>query len=491
MIENEEKYKIEFALIRERLLRNLPTKILLPRFDTIGDIVLLEGLLEALLNKYPEAEIVFAVQESYSELKPLFPERIKWITTKVHPHREPDIEGLNSLLNQLSQEHYDLILTTTFNRTYIDDAVALKLDHILNIAIGEERKAPWYFKKRWDDLGLSGKQINYKYSPVDEFIHETEKYQKFWQSLTEENSLPNPRLRIPGNSAKYAEEFLSSIGLKEKEFYVCNPAGIANVVIKAWPEDKFADVISWLERDYNLRALLTGHLTEQERIEKVASLANNKGASPLIWLGKDGEIPLLAAITQRAKLYFGNDTGPMHIASALRIPTIGIFGGGFWPRFLPVGSHSIGLAGVIPCFGCDWDCIFGDAPCVRIVSVNDAQKAIDIALQGKKLDSNMFLSSHKINEETMQYIEKATMKFKSLKTDLISRLDESESDRAERLEIINRQSKEFAEKLNACEADRAARLDVINKQGAEIGDLKRRIQQLEAAYWNLVHQKGK
>jgi 2-polyprenyl-3-methyl-5-hydroxy-6-metoxy-1,4-benzoquinol methylase len=72
-----------------------------------------------------------------------------------------------------------------------------------------------------------------------------------------------------------------------------------------------------------------------------------------------------------------------------------------------------------------------------------------------------------------------------------NKLEECEADRAARLDIINKQAKEFTEKLNACEADRAARLDVINKQGAEIGELKGRNQQLEAAYWNLIQQKGK
>jgi 2-polyprenyl-3-methyl-5-hydroxy-6-metoxy-1,4-benzoquinol methylase len=71
------------------------------------------------------------------------------------------------------------------------------------------------------------------------------------------------------------------------------------------------------------------------------------------------------------------------------------------------------------------------------------------------------------------------------------KLEECQADRAARLDIINRQAKEFTEKLDACESDRAARLEVINKQGAEIGELKGRIQQLEAAYWNLVHQKDK
>jgi ADP-heptose:LPS heptosyltransferase len=404
------------------LLQGSPQKILLPRFDTIGDIILLEGFLEALLNKYPEAEIALVVQDVYAQLKSLFPERIKWITTKVNPYKEPDIDDLNSLLNQLSQEYWDVILTTTFNRTYIDESIALKFKHVRNIAIGRETQITRWLKNLWSDLGMSEEALNCEFVPVDEFSRETEKYHQFWEILTGENSLPESSLRVPNNLAKHAEEILSSVGLKDKEFCVSNPAGIATVRIKTWPEDRFAEVITWLERDHNLRTLLTGHVTEKENIEKVASFAKIKGATPLIWLGKDGELPLLAAMTQRAKLYFGNDTGPMHIASAFGVPTVGIFGGGHWPRFVPVGSHSIGLAGELPCFNCEWDCIFDDAPCVKLVGLDDVQKAISLVLKKENIDSNIIYSSYKVSSETAEYIEKAVKKFKG-RSEMIHKLE--------------------------------------------------------------------
>jgi predicted nuclease with TOPRIM domain len=54
-----------------------------------------------------------------------------------------------------------------------------------------------------------------------------------------------------------------------------------------------------------------------------------------------------------------------------------------------------------------------------------------------------------------------------------------ESDRAARLEVIERQAKEFREKLEEIEADRAARLEVINKQGRHIGALEEQIKGLK------------
>ena len=65
-------------------------------------------------------------------------------------------------------------------------------------------------------------------------------------------------------------------------------------------------------------------------------------------------------------------------------------------------------------------------------------------------------------------------------------LIEAEKDRASRLEIINKQHEEFAEKLDTCEEDRAARLKVINQQAEDIGKLQRRIQMVELAYYELM-----
>ena len=62
-----------------------PQRILLPRFDTLGDIVLLEGFLESLQELYPRAKLVLLVRTGYETLSPLFPKRIEWMTTDIDP----------------------------------------------------------------------------------------------------------------------------------------------------------------------------------------------------------------------------------------------------------------------------------------------------------------------------------------------------------------------------------------------------------------------
>jgi ADP-heptose:LPS heptosyltransferase len=390
---------VSIKMKKNILLKEAPKKILIPRLDTFGDLILLESFLEVLLNKYPEAEIFLLVREEYSQLKALFPPQIKWLTIKFNPYNEFDID-VNEVNNLVKEEPWDLILTTTFNRTSIDNHIASILNNIRNIAIGE------------------GNSPHYEFVPAEENLGELLKYQILWEKLTGEDiKLPLPRLFVAGKFSVQANDILSTLGLDERYFYICAPAGIANIKIKAWPEERYAEVISWIESKYNLRTLLIGHEKEEEKIKKVYALANNRKTKVSVWLGKDGEIPLLAALSQKAKFYLGNDTGPMHIAAAVRTPVVGIFGGGHWPRFLAEGK-GYALARKMPCFGCGWDCIFGDAPCVRLITIKDVKQALSSLLLQKNssLACNIFYASKPYQSICDELIVKAGTRMNNLNT---------------------------------------------------------------------------
>ena len=68
------------------LIPSHPKRILLPRFDTLGDIVLLEGFLESLQELYPQAKRALLVRKGYDTLSPLFHKTIEWIK---HRYRSP------------------------------------------------------------------------------------------------------------------------------------------------------------------------------------------------------------------------------------------------------------------------------------------------------------------------------------------------------------------------------------------------------------------
>ena len=462
-------YVVGAAILKKKMI--IPEtikKILIPRFDTIGDIILLEGFIEALIERIPNAEMTLLVREGYKQLAPLFPKALNWMTTPLDPYRgleDKDFEKLSDLLDKISEGSWDLLLTTTYNRTWLDDIVAAKLSGITRIALGEKKEVVGWVERLFTKFHLEIEEAYHEMIPVDEILHETEKYQQFWNKLfKDEKKLSLPKVVITEDIEQNAKKVLSELGLNEKEFFVCAPAGTQNVSIKVWPLGRFAEVISWISEESRLEVLLVGHESEEDVMRKLGEILKERGTEPRMWLGGDGELPVLAALMQKARFYLGNDAGPMHIAAAVGTPVVGIFGGGTWPRFVPVGPRSIAIAGDLPCFGCNWECIFEDAPCMRLVEVDDVEKAIKTILSGEVVKSNILRSSKKISGDTGDFIEKAAKKFQSLKSALMDRLEESETDGAARLEQIN----ELTRLLKESETDRAARLEVINKLGAQL-----------------------
>ena len=460
--------------------------ILIPRFDTFGDIVLLHGFIKALLNLLPDAKFTLLVRDGYDQLSTMFPDRLIWKTIRINPYEGgADPVRVSLFLEELGANVYELVLFTTYNRTWPDDLVAAKLTSAHRVALGEPVDMPDYLIKILPDLGIKSPSCPYdEFISAEEKIHETEKYQALWERLTGETGpLPLPQLSISKDTDKMAKKVLDKLGLTEGSFFFCFPAGLANISLKIWPEDNFAKVIVHLEKRYKVRALVVGHEAEKGIIDKVVWLAKQQGAQPVFWLGKDGDIPLACALAQKSSFYLGNDTGLMHMAAALNKPVLTIFGGGHWPRFLP--HVKVGRAFVLPmpCFYCEWDCIFDEALCVNSLSadgiIGEIEGVVDEILHGKgdfevvqeKADYGQL---YMFFDKAVECLRLEKMKLQASETDRAARLEviqqlgekleASETDRAARLEVIQ----QLGEKLEASETDRAGRLEVIQQLGEEL-----------------------
>ena len=354
-----------------------------------------------------------------------------------------------------------MLLATSYNRSWADNLVAARLSGAKRFALGEPLEIPSLYRDVFTQLGLSLDCPYDQFVPVDETSHETEKYGILFKELGGKSKLPEPTLSVPEQHQKAASRILDEAGLKSKEFCLCFPAGTQKISIKAWLPERFAEVISWMEKKYQLPCLVAGHESERDCIEAVADLAGKSKTKPGIWLGKEGEISVLAALAADAKMCVGNDTGPMHIAAAVKTPVVAIFGGGTWPRFRPRGDRSLAIAREMPCFGCSWDCIFADAPCMSLVAVKDVQKAIATLYDGagsKRRENKVIKASTQLDEATQRYIEKAVETHKQIEADRAVRLQDSQ--RLERM-------------LEESEADRAARLEIIRKYEGQLKALKK------------------
>lgn len=102
-------------------------------------------------------------------------------------------------------------------------------------------------------------------------------------------------------------------------FAVLNPG--AGWRSKQWPTASFAAVCDALAAQHQMPAVLNCGPGERELAAAVQ--AECQVARPIIF---SGEIPALIALLRRARLMVGPDTGPLHLAAALGVPTVGIYG---------------------------------------------------------------------------------------------------------------------------------------------------------------------
>jgi ADP-heptose:LPS heptosyltransferase len=446
-------------------------KILLPRFDTLGDMVLLHPFLGALQEVFNEARITLLVRKGYQQLAPLFPSSLQWQASDINPYLYPnDPIHVSEFLSTLGNEPWDLILFTKYEWTWLEPLIGGRLEKVRRISVSPMREIPRWGKRYFHDLKISCDSYYDELVSVDEKAHETEKYQVLINHLTgSEKALSRPKLTVPDQIKQDSESILRGLALDKKNYCACLPGGTENIAIKRWPSIRFSQIINWLNRKHKIETLLVGNEGDRKIIEEVATLSGAKGYQPSIWLGKQGEIPLLAGILEQAKFYLGNDTGPMHMSAALGIPVVALFGGGTWPRFIPKGRVDHVVVRLMPCFYCGWRCCFGDAPCIKDLPLRLVQEALEIVVTGEKSngDESFTHEARKFPPMISKFVKNAGETFRRNEADREARLEvihdcewwirELEEERQARL----RQIEQIEKRLGQSETDRNAMLQTI------------------------------
>jgi heptosyltransferase-1 len=118
------------------------------------------------------------------------------------------------------------------------------------------------------------------------------------------------------------------------EYAILNPG--AGWGAKRWPAQRYGEVARQLAKD-GLRCLVNFGPGEEELFQEVNT------ASGGVVRPTKASITGLIALTRRARLFIGGDTGPMHLAAALQVPVVAIFGPTDPARNGPYGTRSIVL----------------------------------------------------------------------------------------------------------------------------------------------------
>jgi len=187
-----------------------------------------------------------------------------------------------------------------------------------------------------------------------------------------------PEKLIPLNFSKMNESKtrleLEKHGIKKSDKLIGIHAGSAGSSLsRRWSEENFAKLADMLIEKYKVKIVLVGSGNEEEMNNRILSFMKNKAIN----LADELDLKEFFALTKRLKMFIANDSGPMHIAASMGVPTIGLFGPNLPQRYGPYGKRNIGLykgngmPAVKPFQG-----IFGENNEIEKIKVSDVLEAV-------------------------------------------------------------------------------------------------------------------
>jgi len=328
------------------------TKILIVKPSSLGDVVRCMPILHFLRERYPKARISWLVQNEYADILRAEKELDEIIEfdrkyfgkIAYYPKATWDF---CRFLGNLRQKQFDLVL----------DLQGLFRSGFLSLITGSGVRLGFADSREWATLFYS-----HKISVPAQKEHVVESYGRTIQPLRAPDqpikaeglkigsgNLHNKKqpeelcfkLTIEPESQSRAREMLQQAGVTEGDKYMVILAG-GTEAAKRWDPGRFATLADKVHNCYDMRTILLGAGKCEEAIgEEIAPAVRrekqtrsseqgsnealtNKGV--IINLVGQTSLQEMTAILKEAALVVGNDSGPLHVAAALSVPLVGLYG---------------------------------------------------------------------------------------------------------------------------------------------------------------------
>jgi ADP-heptose:LPS heptosyltransferase len=146
--------------------------------------------------------------------------------------------------------------------------------------------------------------------------------------------------------------FIREQDLEEERLRIAIHPG-ASKESRAWHAERFGEVAAALVRDLGVRPILLGGAGDHRCLATIQECTQAHCVLPPPGLG----LQEMSALLEHCNLLLCNDSGPMHIAAALRIPVVAIFGPGTPERTAPLTDPDLAriLSRSFPCSPCRQD----------------------------------------------------------------------------------------------------------------------------------------
>jgi heptosyltransferase-1 len=315
-------------------------KILIVRLGAMGDILHALPAVTGIRAALPHATIGWLVEERWSEL--LTSQGRKASPSTVSP-KKPLVNHVHTIDTRRWRKHFFRPSATTEILGAMKRVQKMNYDVALDFQ-GSVKSAVF---ARWGAGRTVAGFINPREAAARFFYRQ--QFSRNGDHVIEQNhglavqalkpyldgaelKLSAPLLPQDPSAESWAEAEIARLGIAS--FAIMNPG--AGWGAKQWPAERFGQVAKALAA-HNIKTLVNAAAGEEELARAVITASGGNAFELRCTIGQ------LIALTRHARLFMGGDTGPLHVAAALGIPLVGLFGPTDPARTGPFGTEAITL----------------------------------------------------------------------------------------------------------------------------------------------------
>jgi len=336
--------------------------ILVIKISAVGDVILSVPSLKSIRARYPAANIKVLVGVDAREVLDRCP-YINDVIVCDFKNKHKGIYGIWRLGRELRGQCFDIVIDLQNSRkshilAYLSNAPLRygydngKWSFLLNRK--QKDDAPYLdaLDHQFRTLRLAG------IKPVDKTLEmwPSEYDEKRMEKFLADNWI-TPSQEIVGVATRASERWFS----------------------KNWPPSHVAGLCDRLAKELNMRVVLTGRKSDIALAGHIGTLTKSK---PIMAVGRT-DIGELAALIGRFSVFVTPDSAPMHIASAMKIPTIALFGPTDHRRHLISSGKCVVLCkgDEFKCSPCYKPTCSRNTSCMRRITVDEVFNAVKKILQ--------------------------------------------------------------------------------------------------------------
>jgi len=368
----ERAMKLIMRLKRISIVISEPKNIVITKYFGMGSIILATPMIRAIKQKYPQAKITiltFAGKKDLLDLITEIDEVIELRTKNLFIFSK----DLFLILSQLRKRNIDIIIDLEFFS---------KFSTMVAYLAGAKIRVGYYVHHMWRGNLLT------HHAYYNHYRHITEIFMALAHSIGADAD--NLDTYLVNKEKDNIWQKLIEYGLEETDQLVTINVNASDLCLeRRWPAKDFISLISTLASKYaDIKFVFIGSEQERRYVNRIFRHLSPKYKNVINLVGKL-DLKELMGLLENSRLFIGNDSGPLHIAVALKTPSVSFFGPETPVLYGPKGTEHIVFYKGFYCSPClnvynmKTASCSGDNKCMQAITTEEVLEAVCLQLDKK------------------------------------------------------------------------------------------------------------